>query len=144
MRAATFYRAWLIVGAVAFACYWLLPYSSAPMNSTADGLMQLNRDGAKIHLTEMQHWIWFVAWNLAAVGMFFYMRYARELFVTLLIISTAISPFLGLLIQSAPESTLVNLSNCANGVALAMAYFSPVAERFTRRSETSRDERSST
>ncbi len=66
---------------------------------------------------------------------YFYWRYSRVIYLISFITSIAATLFLGLSITTPVENVLNQMATFMSGMALALAYFSPVAERFRRGEE---------
>jgi len=68
----------------------------------------------------------------AAVGLWLFRTWAPVLAVCMTVLAYAIYPFLGHTLTSALASALEELSATLWGVVLALAYFSPLKQRFSR------------
>lgn len=73
-----------------------------------------------------------VAWLAGIVGLFLMKRWARGLSLYLTLLGLLMYPVLGPSIASGWNSALSELSALLWGAALACAYFSPLAEAFSR------------
>ncbi len=75
-----------------------------------------------------------VVFLIVAVGnqiaLFFYWKPSRLIYLCLTIIGYLTVPFSGLTVSPPLETLGYELTNFFSGVTLALAYFSPVAERF--------------
>lgn len=67
---------------------------------------------------------------LVAVGLWFYLSYARTAFLILIITSIALAPFNGLSVQTGIDMLISQLVIGMDGVILYMCYFSSVADNF--------------
>ena len=76
---------------------------------------------------------------VSAVGLWFYLSYARTAFVILLITSFALAPFTGLSVQTGIDMLISQLVIGMDGVILYMYYFSSVADNFTHNNAFKRD-----
>ncbi|HQU98415.1 MAG TPA: hypothetical protein PLV19_04500 [Nitrosomonas sp.] len=76
----------------------------------------------------------FLPWLLAAVastiGLLFFKRWARVVALYSTLIGFAFYPFFGATVSSAFASALSEASFLVWGAVLALAYFSPISERF--------------
>lgn len=76
----------------------------------------------------------FLPWTLAAVastiGLLFFKRWARVVALYSTLIGFAFYPFFGATVSSALASALSEASFLLWGAVLALAYFSPISERF--------------
>jgi hypothetical protein len=66
---------------------------------------------------------------------YFYWRYSRVIYLISFITSFPATLLLGLSITTPVENVLNQMATFMSGMALALAYFSPVAERFRRGEE---------
>jgi hypothetical protein len=62
---------------------------------------------------------------------FFYWRYSRAIYLWTSVLGITVTLMCGLLIMTPIEGALYHASLFLSGIALALAYCSPVAERFT-------------
>ncbi len=64
------------------------------------------------------------------IGMFFFWRVARPGFLVVTVVSIALTPLFGLSVTLPLEGMLYDVATLCDGAALAMAYCSPLSERF--------------
>lgn len=67
---------------------------------------------------------------LTQIGMMLFWRFARPGFLITTALSLVLSPFLGLSVTLPLEGAMYYLATLCDGAVLAMAYFSPLSERF--------------
>ncbi len=67
---------------------------------------------------------------VAQIGMLFFWRFARPGFLVVTVVWIALTPFFGLSVMLPLEGMLYYTATLCDGAALAMAYFSPLSERF--------------
>ncbi len=84
-----------------------------------------------------------VLWVLAAVGLYFFISAALWLFTALVVFSIATTLLGGMQTALAAESFLIHLSNLADGATLALAYWTPLRDKFIRTAEEAVDVRES-
>jgi hypothetical protein len=72
-------------------------------------------------------------WAATAVGLFFFLRWGRTLFLFLNLYTVVGFVAGGLVIQTGLQAAVLYLVNLADGAVLFMAYLSAVASRFGRR-----------
>jgi hypothetical protein len=130
MQLATIFRSTLVVGVIAYTAYWFLPYSYGYLDAEAGSLLSYAGYGAIYSGNEIIDSAVFWAWILSAIGMFFFRRIARSVFVLILIASTVSVPLYGLSVETAGGAMLLDVAHIADGIAVALAYFSPVKDRF--------------
>ncbi len=90
--------------------------------------------GEEIVMTDIVIMILGVILLIVAVGnqiaLFFYWKPSRLLFFILTILGFVVTPFLGLTVLPPIETLGYELATFISGITLAMAYFSPVSEKF--------------
>lgn len=90
--------------------------------------------GEEIVTTDIVIMILGVILLIVAVGnqiaLFFYWKPSRLLFFILTILGFVVTPFLGLTVSPPLETLGYELAAFISGITLAMAYFSPVSEKF--------------
>jgi hypothetical protein len=79
-----------------------------------------------------------IPWLTALIGLFCFKRWSRSLAVLSTLASLLIYPFVGADLSSGLESGLYETHATLWGAILAIAYFSPLSERFTGRCESAR------
>lgn len=75
---------------------------------------------------------WLLASVVSTVGLFFYWRWARPLALIVAVLGLAVSPLLGPGLASGWSSALLEASFLSWGAVLALAYWSPIGQRFER------------
>ena len=90
----------------------------------------------------LEGWVWHAALVLAvtvvilyivgAVGLCFFKRWARSFFLYLTVLTFAFYPILGVIVSSTWSGALSDMSSLLSGGILALAYYSPLRERFAR------------
>lgn len=73
---------------------------------------------------------WLIAVLASTIGLFFFKHWARAWALYSTLIGFALYPFLGPSVCSALASALTEASSLAWGAALAVAYYSPLCDRF--------------
>lgn len=66
------------------------------------------------------------------IGLYRWQSWARRLFLIVIAVSYAMTPFLGNYVYSGLTYAIYSLATLLSGFTLALAYFSPVAEKFKR------------
>jgi hypothetical protein len=92
----------------------------------------LAHNGRDAWLTPPYYFWWIIQflWAAAAIGLFFFLRWARTLFLFLNVYSVVGFVAGGLVIQTGLQAALFHLVNLADGAVLFMAYLSTIASRF--------------
>jgi hypothetical protein len=68
---------------------------------------------------------------VVAVGLWFYISYARTAYALLIITNLALAPFIGLSVQTGIDMLISQLVIGMDGAILYMSYFSSVADNFS-------------
>ena len=77
-------------------------------------------------------WIIQPLWLVAAIGLYTFQRWARWLLVGVYTVSTPIGALGGAIVWLPWEIVLVTLTTLMDGAIIALAFFSPLRERFER------------
>ena len=72
----------------------------------------------------------FGAWMISAFGMFLFRKMARTVFLILIVVTTPASVLYGVSVETAGGALMLDVSNIADGMVLALAFFSPVKNEF--------------
>lgn len=75
---------------------------------------------------------WFVLSIISAIGMFLIQNWARHLFLALATLNVVAAPLSGFLVQSPIDVMLSTTNLLLDGAIMALAYISPLSQRFTR------------
>lgn len=125
------FRVIVVVSTLLFICLWAFPFI-APSVLTEEEMEILMFGGfGGFVLSLFSFGILFTAWLVCSIGVFFFKPWARQGFLFLAIFSVVTSPFLGFLVYSPWEVTLMQLVTLADGAILALMYLSSVAHEFS-------------
>lgn len=69
-------------------------------------------------------------YSLAYIGLFYFYRPARTIYLLLIIVNGLFMPAYGLLVQSGFENMLIYFITIGDGFIIAMAYFTNISKRF--------------
>lgn len=130
MKTVTVFRLAVVIGTAAYVACWALPYLDGYLDPDVARLLSFNGFNAVYYPDKAIAYAEFVAWIVCAVGLLLFRKIARSLFLVLIVLSTAMTPLYGVFIESAGGMALLGISQMADGVVLALAYLSPVKERF--------------
>ena len=128
------YRVLIVFTTIAYLVWFFQPYNSDIFYS--EGVAQLLRSdgfgGADILLRYSVElgWLLLSLYLVSAVGMFYFIRAARTLFLYLIVASLLLKLFLGVSVQSNIDYFLIQLTMMVDGIILYMSYFSSVAKRY--------------
>jgi len=76
--------------------------------------------------------LFILAWPVSLIGLYFFKRYARLLYVAALILGTELEASMGPEIEPRIIALTIGLGNFIGGFILALIFWSPIAERFSR------------
>lgn len=130
MQLTKVFRIALVVGSVAYAVYWFLPYSYGYLDSETGYLLSYAGYGAMYSGNEFIDIAIFMAWLISAFGMFFFRKVARSIFLILVVTNIVAVPLYGISVETAGGAMMLDVAHIADGMVLALAYFSPVKDRF--------------
>ncbi|MGZ8252138.1 MAG: hypothetical protein ACXW1P_06865 [Methylophilaceae bacterium] len=122
----------------------LLPVASGLVDALLPSLLPLSLSEAYESLpypAMFKNTLWFVLFGpwlalvlVSTVGLFFFKRWARLLSFYTTVIGFVFYPFFGPILASGWSSALSDASFITWGAVLAIAYYSPLGERFTAKS----------
>ena len=94
----------------------------------------LSNNGAQavVVIPDIAYHFLMLSWVASSIGMFFYINLARKAFALILIFTVLLSPFLGWLVFSPIESTIVSILNIIDGALIVMAYFTSISLNFEK------------
>ena len=120
---------------LAIACYGVLlaiPYLPIELDPEAVTLLVYHGSLAALPgLTQLIFYPFVVLWMTAYLGLFFYKRWARGLFVGLYIAGITEGLLGGLDVYMPWDSTLITLFVLCDGAIFALAFTQPLAARFS-------------
>jgi hypothetical protein len=122
----------IIVISLAILCLkWILPFFDYLWLDQTD-LDLLNWSGHKsmITISPLIYWIMFAIWILLSLGMFFYNKLARTLFVAYLVVSFMLIPVFGYSVQSPLYLFLSGAESMLDGALIAIAFLTTVDSKF--------------
>jgi len=127
------YKWTIMISTALWVLYWFLPSISSTWYTKDEiNLLMWDGWGAKIQPSIINDWLLFFAWLACSIGLFFTVKYTRELFVFLVITTTILSYFLGFRVTTPLDNVLLNTITMADGAIIYMAYFSSVSEHFKK------------
>ena len=130
MKLETVYRAAIISGALAYILFWFMPYTYGYFDGEIQAILSYTGYASIISFNETTGWLLFFMFLACSFGMFFYRKIFRTAFLMLIIFTTTLIPLLGLAVMTSVDTLFINITNIMDGVALAMAYFSPIKDKF--------------
>ncbi len=130
MQADKAFRISVVVGVIAYSAYWFLPYTYGYLRADVGEVLSYAGYGAIYSGSEVVDLLMFVVWMVGAFGMFFHRKIARNLFLFSIVASLGMAPLYGMFVETSGGVVLIDMAHIAFGMALALAYFSPVKDKF--------------
>ena len=130
MKIETFYRTCIIVGAILYIAFWFMPYSYGYYNGEIQSLLSYTGFAATIQFSDTVSWIIFFMFLFCSLGMYLYRKIFRTAFLLLLTTITIISSLTGVSVITGVDVMLNDITSILDGAVLAMAYFSPIKDKF--------------
>lgn len=128
------FRTIVVVATGAFILEWTLPfYDYLWFDQEELDLLSWAGHKAIISPPLLVYWLMFAAWLVLSVGLFFYIRLARSLFVIYMVISFILIPLFGYNILSPLYIFLYATGNLLDGAIIAIAYLTSVNEKFDQK-----------
>ncbi len=128
------FRKLIIISNVAFIVWFFLPlYSHKLYTYDVQKLLDANAFNALDILLRFNveiNYINLALYLISAVGMYFFIRKARTLFLVLTIFTFITPLFAGVSVQSPIDVVLNNVTLMADAAILYMSYYSSVASKF--------------
>ncbi len=130
MQADKAFRTSIIVGVIAYLVYWFLPYTYGYLDPDIGDILSYAGYGAIYSGNNAVDILMFMVWMVSAFGMFFYRKIARGLFLFSIVASLGMTPLYGVFVETAGGAVLIDIAHIVFGMALALAYFSSVDDKF--------------
>ena len=137
MSIYTLFRSCVVATTLFYIAYWFLPYTYGYLDYEIGNVLSYYGHGAIIELHPNLDYPIFISWVLIAIGLFFYINIARTAFMIMTVIFLAISPLLGLSVETAGGLARLGLMAMLDGAIIIMAFFTPVASKFTGSNKSS-------
>ena len=106
------------------------PWMYGTLDSETQSLLSYSGWNSMFVVPEWVFWVMLLA-NLAGyIGMFMYKKFFRLLFSLILVVSILLSPIFGMSIITGIEVFFIDASMLLAGIVLALAYFTPINDKF--------------
>ena len=129
----------VIVSTIIYVVFWFWPTMGLEQLSEIEfRLVQYQGYEAIMPVIPILSWSQFVLWLSASVGLLFFIKAARTLFLILCLIEFVILPLSGYVVFTAFESLMVHILSMADGAILAMAYLTSISGGFSNSPLTNR------
>ena len=127
------FRMIIVISIIIFCLEWILPFFDYLWLEQAD-LDLLNWSGHKsmITISPLIYWSMFAIWIFLSVGLFFYYKLARTLFVTYMIVSFLLIPVFGYSVQTPLYIFLNSAVNMLDGALIAIAFLTDIDSKFEK------------
>ena len=107
-----------------------MPNAGFPLSENVSSLLEWNLYNAIIAVPIQITWIMFLLFNMASIGMFFFQRNFRTIFLVLLIVSLVITPLQSISVMTALDASMMYYISIIDGFILAIAYYSRLSDKF--------------
>jgi len=124
------FRGAVVAGYIAFAAYWFLPYTYTFWAPEESSLLSYSGYGASLQLPNIVGNFIFAVWTILALGLFYFYRIARSGLIAFILINFLLIPFNGVSVETGVGSLLLGVTQVLDGVIMAMAFYSPLADEF--------------
>ncbi len=125
------FRSVVVLNIVLYVSWFLFPYTYSYWVSEMS-MNVLNASGLESFFIGPLYiyWVFFSLTLLALIGLFFFKRLSRQLFVLIIIINLSLQSFSGMSVYTGIESLLLNVINMADGALLVMMYLTSISNEF--------------
>jgi len=124
------YRAGIIISMALYAVWFLLPNAGLPLSNEIHSIMEWNFYNEIVSIPAVINWIMFLLFNMASIGMLFFKRECRDLFLILMIGSFILTPLRGVSVMTAIDASIGYYITIIDGFILALAYYSELSDNF--------------
>jgi len=124
------FRVAVIVTAVTYSVYWLLPYSYGYLDPEVGSLLSCSGFKSIYVIGEYVSIALLILLLYGCWGMYFYRKIGRNAFLIAMLAATAMTPLHGVVVETAGGVMLIDIAHVASGMVLALAYFSPIRDKF--------------
>ncbi len=125
------YHLTLVLSAVLYVGYWFSPLLfNSLIQVDTQALLEANGYGALIPWPE---WIWSTIFGLTIigyVGLYFFRKAFRRLFVAVVAIGILLSPTAGVYVLTGTEAFLYDASLLLKGLVVGLSYFTSLSDHF--------------
>ncbi|WP_138438250.1 MULTISPECIES: hypothetical protein [Marinobacter] len=125
------FRLLVVVQALLTAVLWLLPYFDYQWLSIEE-LLVLEDSGTGAVFTSGNFIAWgiFTIWMALSLGLYFFVRLAREAFVVFYLVNFGLTLFMGIQVLTPLDQVVLGLLQVGDGMLIAIAYFTSVSQKF--------------
>lgn len=121
----------VISSTVIYIVWFFLPYFSGYLTDEESRLAEYSGYGAIFPVHNVLYYsVWFGLWFISAFGLFFFVNWARHLYLVLSLISLVAAIFHGFVVHAPIDALLSNANMLLDGAILALAYLTPLSENF--------------
>ena len=134
MKLLRIYQSALVLSALLYAAYWFASWSFHILEPDLQQLLGAHGYG-RLAPSWVPHTL-FVVTMAGYVGMYFFQRFFRDLFVLAFIVGLGFAPVNGVAVQTGVEVLAYDLSMFLRGAVLALAYFTSLDQHFVKPAAT--------
>ena len=132
MANQTFFRAMVCAYLLLYVVYYFVPATMFQNEDGAINLLKLDGYSALYNFGNYFETVLFFLWIVASLGLVHFDSWARTLFLGMTTWSILAPVFYGIRVTAPLEIMLGGLITTLGGAILAIAYLSPVRDRFSR------------
>jgi len=130
------FQAIVAVNWIAYVAQCFVPVTLFTSNEAILDLVLLDGSGSALGQGTMgavTFWAGFIAWSIAALGVFFFQAWARTLFAVLLVADVIGSLFYGIRVSYPSQAFAGAIVGATNGFIVALAFLQPLSRYFEQR-----------
>ena len=125
------FRLLVVIQALLTALYWLLPYFDYHWLSVEELLvLEGSGTGAVFIAGSFFAWAIFTVWMALSLGLYLFVRLARETFVVFYLANFGLALFMGMQVLTPLEQVVLGVLQVGDGMLIAVAYFTSVSQKF--------------
>ena len=123
------FRAVVIISLFSYMVWYFYPFLGG-QNSEMISLARYRGYGAIFNPPLFLHWMIFSLWVIASLGLLFFQKWAKFLYVVLVVYSYATTPFYGLSIDSAAGAFFRDIVIFLDGIIIISIFRDPLRKHF--------------
>ena len=126
------FRALIISSIILSVIYWVLPYFDSYWHTDEElQLLAYSGFNSILQTNSIVYWGMLAVGIILNIGLFFYMKLARTLFVPVLAIYSILGVFWGIQVVSPYETVIGGMLNIIDGALIVIVYFTSLSLRFS-------------
>ena len=130
MKLVHIYWLSIALSATFFLMYWYAPWLYGYLDPVSQSILSNDNYGAMFNLPEWWFQVYLVLVLFGYAGLLKFRSFFRWWFVVVMVFSLITSPIYGMNVITGIEVFIIDTSTMLNGFIIALAFFSPLKERF--------------